>query len=51
MTNKKKHNKKENEEEEKEYGVVLLKNKKYRNRVYPQKGKPPKEQDESYKIV
>lgn len=35
----------------KEYGVVLKKDKKYRGRIYPQKGKVPEEEDESYKIV
>ncbi|MFX1238958.1 MAG: hypothetical protein ACFFAS_10555 [Promethearchaeota archaeon] len=35
----------------KEYGVVLLKNKKYKHRIYPQKGKVPKDDDENYKIV
>lgn len=36
--------------EMKEYGVVLKKDKKYRFRIYPQKGKKPKE-DDSFKIV
>ncbi len=34
----------------KEYGVVLTKEKKYRHRIYPQKGKVP-EGDDSYKVV
>ena len=34
----------------KEYGVVLKKEKKYRHRIYPQKGKVP-EEDDTYKIV
>ncbi len=55
MAKKKKKINNENKElktdEEKEYGVVLLKDKKYQNKIYPQKGKPPKEQDDSYKIV
>ena len=43
--------KKDSEEsEEKEYGVVLTKEKKYRHRIYPQKGKVP-EDDDTYKIV
>jgi len=33
-----------------EYGVVL-KNKKYRRRIYPQKGKKPPKDEDSYKIV
>ena len=36
--------------ESNEYGVVLKKSKKYKNRIYPQRGKIPKE-DESFKIV
>lgn len=36
--------------EVKEYGVVLTKDKKYRHRIYPQKGKIPDE-DDDYKIV
>ena len=35
----------------KEYGVVLKKEKKYRSRIYPQKGKVPEEEDDAYKIV
>ena len=34
----------------KEYGVVLTKEKKYRHKIYPQKGKVP-EEDDTYKIV
>jgi len=37
--------------EEKEYGVVLTKDKKYRHRIYPQKGKVPEEDTDEYKIV
>jgi len=33
-----------------EYGVVLKKRKKYRYRIFPQKGKKPKESDD-YKVV
>ncbi|MFX0070967.1 MAG: hypothetical protein ACFFAO_07750 [Candidatus Hermodarchaeota archaeon] len=36
--------------DDKEYGVILKKEKKYRHRIYPQKGKIP-EEDDSYKIV
>ena len=37
---------------DKEYGVVLKKNKKYRHKIFPQKGKVPEEDDDdSYKIV
>jgi len=36
--------------EVKEYGVVLKKDKKYRHRIYPQKGKVP-EEDDTYKVV
>ncbi|MFX1499620.1 MAG: hypothetical protein ACFFDH_01495 [Promethearchaeota archaeon] len=36
--------------EVREYGVVLTKGKRYRHRIYPQKGKIP-ENDEDYKIV
>jgi len=35
----------------KEYGVVLTKEKKYRHRIYPQKGKIPEEDTDEYKIV
>ena len=34
----------------KEYGVVLKKEKKYKHKIFPQKGKVP-EEDESFKIV
>lgn len=34
----------------KEYGVVLKK-KKFRSRIFPQRGKPPEEDTDSYKIV
>ena len=50
---KKSRKKKESKEEDneiKEYGVVLTKDKKYRHRIYPQKGKVP-EDDEDYRIV
>ena len=33
-----------------EYGVVLKKGEKFQYRIYPQKGKVPKD-DDSYKIV
>ena len=36
---------------EKEYGVVLKNKKKYRHKIFPQKGKAPEEDDEAYKIV
>jgi hypothetical protein len=36
---------------DKEYGVVLKRNKKFRFKIFPQKGKIPKEEDETYKIV
>lgn len=55
---KRKKKKKENKQKEledsevKEYGVVLTKEKKYRHRIYPQKGKVPEEEEEDeYKIV
>jgi len=35
----------------KEYGVVLKKQRRFRHRIYPQKGKIPEEDNESYKIV
>ena len=47
---KKKDNQKNKDAEVKEYGVVLKKDKKYRHRIYPQKGKVPDE-DDDYKIV
>ena len=34
-----------------EYGVVLKKEKKYRRRIFPQKGKKPSKGEDSYKIV
>ena len=34
-----------------EYGVVLKKKKKYRRRIFPQKGKKPSKDEDSYKIV
>jgi hypothetical protein len=36
---------------EKEYGVVLKNKKEYEHKIFPQKGKVPKEKDEKYKIV
>ena len=36
---------------DKEYGVVLKRIKKLRFKIFPQKGKSPKEEDETYKIV
>ncbi len=53
---KKKANKKQKKKEDsdnsetKEYGVVLTKEKKYRHRIYPQKGIVPEEGD-FYRIV
>ena len=37
-------------ENEEEYGVVL-KDKKLKKRIYPQKGKKPLKDDESYRVV
>jgi len=56
MSKKKKKKKEKSKESEdsdiKEYGVVLTKEEKYRHRIYPQKGKVPKEEeDDEYKIV
>ena len=48
-TSKKKGSKKPKNDTQ-EYGVILKKSKKYSKRVYPQRGKPPKE-SEDYKIV
>lgn len=48
---RKKKKKKSKEAEVSEYGVVLKKRKKYRHRIYPQKGKKPDEESEDYKIV
>ena len=36
---------------DKEYGVVLKRIKKLRFKIFPQKGKIPKDEDEKYKIV
>ena len=36
---------------DKEYGVVLKKDKKFRFKIFPQKGKVLKDEDETYKIV
>ena len=47
---RKKKSKENKEIEDTEYGVVLKKRKKYRHRIYPQKGKKP-EESEDYKIV
>jgi len=47
---KKKTSVKSEDPEINEYGVVLTKEKKYRHRIYPQKGKVP-EEDDDYKIV
>jgi hypothetical protein len=41
---------KSNKDNNEEYGVVL-KNKKYRRLIYPQKGKKPPKDENSYKIV
>ncbi|MBY9016512.1 MAG: hypothetical protein KGD68_12530 [Candidatus Lokiarchaeota archaeon] len=43
--------KKDNNQEVKEYGVVLKKNKKHKHKIFPQKGRVPEEDDDSYKIV
>jgi len=54
MTDEKDENSEEKIEdsEVKEYGVVLLKEDKYRHRIYPQKGKvPQKDKDDAYKVV
>ncbi len=40
-----------NSKNEEEYGVVLKKKEKYRRRIFPQKGKKPSKDDDSYKIV
>ena len=48
-TNVKKKSTKGNVETQ-EYGVILKKSKKYGKRVYPQRGKPPKESPD-YEIV
>ena len=52
MTRKKESSKdsKTENSEMKEYGVVLKKEKKHKYKIYPQKGKKPKE-DDSFKIV
>ncbi|MFX1572730.1 MAG: hypothetical protein ACFFB0_08275 [Promethearchaeota archaeon] len=34
-----------------EYGVVLKKEKKFRHRIYPQKGKVPEDDTDDYEIV
>lgn len=34
-----------------EYGIVLKKKEKYRRRIFPQMGKKPSKDDDSYKIV
>lgn len=47
---RKKKKKESKEAEVSEYGVVLKKRKKYRHRIFPQKGKKP-EESEDYKIV
>jgi hypothetical protein len=43
--------KKDDNQEVKEYGVVLKKNKKYGHKIFPQKGKVPEDDDDSYEIV
>jgi len=43
--------KKDYNQEDKEYGVVLKKNNKHRHKIFPQKGKVPEDDDDSYKIV
>ncbi|MFX1338242.1 MAG: hypothetical protein ACFFDK_06515 [Promethearchaeota archaeon] len=48
MSKKKKRISEETETEE--YGIVLKKRKKYRHRIFPQKGKKPRETDD-YKVV
>ncbi|MFX1313636.1 MAG: hypothetical protein ACFFHD_13660 [Promethearchaeota archaeon] len=48
---KKKNNSKLQKIEGKEYGVILTKDKNYRHRIYPQKGKAPEEDSDEYKIV
>ena len=52
MTKKKENSKdgKTENSEIREYGVVLKKEKKYKYKIYPQKGKKPKE-DDSFKLV
>jgi hypothetical protein len=39
-----------NKNDNEEYGVVL-KNKRYKRRIYPQKGKKPSKDEDSYKTV
>ena len=54
MTEKKENDSKEKvkESDAKEYGVVLKKEKKFRHRIYPQKGRVPEDtEDDSYKVV
>jgi len=36
---------------DKEYGVVLKNNKNYRHKIFPQKGKVPEDDDNSYRVV
>jgi hypothetical protein len=50
MTKKGDQKTKKEKNEIKEYGVVLKKEKKYKHKIYPQKGKIP-EEDDSYEIV
>jgi hypothetical protein len=50
MTKKRDLNTKKDNNKIKEYGVVLKKEKKYRHKIFPQKGKIP-EEDDSYKVV
>jgi hypothetical protein len=45
-----KHSTDSNKDDDEDYGV-LLKNEKYKRRIYPQKGKRPPKDEESYKIV
>jgi hypothetical protein len=48
--NLKRRKKQAQKAEKEEYGIILRRKKKYRHRIFPQKGKKPKE-TEDYKIV
>ena len=50
MPKRKKRINKKDDNDVKEYGVVLKKVKKYKHKIFPQKGKVP-EEDDSFKVV
>lgn len=50
MAKKKKIINSKKDKDIKEYGVVLKKEKRYKHKIFPQKGKVP-EEDESFKVV